>query len=71
MGKGEFLFLLQGLKWTLVLAAVAFIGGMVSRLGVALARTSGATTFTIAELMGPVEANIRISARKSASRMVV
>ena len=41
MGKGEFLFLLQGLKWTLVLAAVAFIGGMVSGLGVALARTSG------------------------------
>ncbi len=41
MGKGEFFFLLQGLKWTLVLAAVAFIGGMVSGLGVALARTSG------------------------------
>jgi polar amino acid transport system permease protein len=41
MGKGEFLFLLQGLKWTLVLAAVAFAGGMVSGLGVALARTSG------------------------------
>jgi polar amino acid transport system permease protein len=41
MGKGEFLFLLQGLRWTLVLSAVGFIFGMFSGLGVALARTSG------------------------------
>ena len=41
MGKGEFLFLLQGLKWTLLLATVAFVGGTVSGLAVALARTSG------------------------------
>ena len=41
MGKGEFLFLLQGLKWTLLLSAVGFVCGMVSGLGVALARTSG------------------------------
>ncbi len=40
MGKVEFLFLLQGLKWTLALAAIAFTGGIVSGLGVALARTS-------------------------------
>jgi polar amino acid transport system permease protein len=41
MGRGEFLFLVQGLKWTLVLAAVAFIGGTLFGLAVALARTSG------------------------------
>lgn len=41
MGTGEFLFLLQGLKWTLALAAVAFVGGTVFGLVVALARTSG------------------------------
>lgn len=41
MGQGEFLFLLQGFKWTLALAAVAFVGGTVSGLAVALARTSG------------------------------
>jgi polar amino acid transport system permease protein len=40
MNEGEFLFLLQGLRWTLVLAAVAFAGGTVSGLAVALARTS-------------------------------
>lgn len=41
MGEGEFLFLLQGFKWTLALAAIAFAGGTVSGLAVALARTSG------------------------------
>jgi polar amino acid transport system permease protein len=41
MGKGEFFFLLQGLKWTLALAAVAFVGGTVTGLAVALARASG------------------------------
>ena len=41
MGNGEFLFLLKGLQWTLVLSAVGFACGMVSGLGVALARTSG------------------------------
>ena len=40
MDKGEFLFLLQGLKWTLALAAIAFICGTVFGLAVALARTS-------------------------------
>lgn len=40
MGKNEFLFLLQGLKWTVILSVVAFIGGTVSGLAVALARTS-------------------------------
>lgn len=40
MGKNEFLFLLQGLKWTVILSIVAFIGGTVSGFAVALARTS-------------------------------
>ena len=41
MGSAEFLFLLAGLKWTLFLVAIAFAGGTVAGLGVALARTSG------------------------------
>jgi polar amino acid transport system permease protein len=40
MGKGEFLFLLKGLQWTIALSAVGFICGMVTGLGVALLRTS-------------------------------
>jgi polar amino acid transport system permease protein len=40
MGEGEFLFLLRGLKWTLALAAIAFAGGILTGLLVALARTS-------------------------------
>jgi polar amino acid transport system permease protein len=40
MGEKEFLFLLQGLKWTLALSAIAFAGGIMSGLLVALARTS-------------------------------
>ena len=41
MGKGELLFLLKGLQWTLVLSAVGFVCGTFTGLGVALARTSG------------------------------
>ncbi|MGB8093812.1 MAG: amino acid ABC transporter permease [Pseudolabrys sp.] len=41
MGKGEFLFLLQGLKWTVVLAIVSFLCGTVTGLAIALLRTSG------------------------------
>ena len=41
MGKGEFLFLLKGLQWTVALSAIGFIGGIFVGLGVALARTSG------------------------------
>lgn len=41
MGTPEFLFLLQGLKWTLFLSAIGFVGGGVVGLMVALARTSG------------------------------
>ena len=41
MGKGEFLFLLQGLKWTVVLAVVSFLCGTVTGLAIALLRTSG------------------------------
>jgi polar amino acid transport system permease protein len=40
MGVGEFLFLLRGLQWTVALAAIAFAGGAVAGLGVALARTA-------------------------------
>ena len=40
MGKNEFLFLLRGLEWTVVLSIVAFSAGAVSGLAVALARTS-------------------------------
>jgi polar amino acid transport system permease protein len=41
MGVDEFLFLLQGLKWTILLAAIGFAGGGIAGLAVALARTSG------------------------------
>ena len=40
MGTNEFLFLLKGLQWTLILSAAGFACGMVSGLGVALLRTS-------------------------------
>jgi polar amino acid transport system permease protein len=40
MHSGEFLFLLQGLKWTILLSALGFAGGAVGGLGIALARTS-------------------------------
>lgn len=41
MNWPEFLFLLQGIKWTIALSAVGFLGGGVFGLLVALARTSG------------------------------
>ncbi|MBY3238110.1 amino acid ABC transporter permease [Rhizobium sp. 25PS6] len=41
MGHEEFVFLLIGLKWTVVLSAVAFVCGGIAGLGVALARASG------------------------------
>jgi len=41
MGLPQFLFLLAGLKWTLFLVAIAFAGGTLAGLAVALARTSG------------------------------
>jgi polar amino acid transport system permease protein len=40
MGRNELIFLLQGLKWTIILSAVAFAGGTLSGLVVALTRTS-------------------------------
>src|SRR5258708_2192591 len=39
-GFGEFNFLLVGLKWTVLLSVIAFIGGSLAGLLVALARTS-------------------------------
>ena len=41
MDSAEFLFLLTGLKWTVLLSIVGFIGGGVFGLAVALMRTSG------------------------------
>ncbi|PZU90683.1 MAG: amino acid ABC transporter permease [Chelatococcus sp.] len=41
MGLSEFLFLLTGLKWTVLLSAVGFVGGGVFGLLIALMRTSG------------------------------
>ncbi|WSH68253.1 amino acid ABC transporter permease (plasmid) [Rhizobium ruizarguesonis] len=41
IGQNEMLFLLQGLKWTLLLSAIGFIGGGIFGLIIALARTSG------------------------------
>ena len=41
MGTPEFLFLLQGLKWTVALSCIGFLGGGIAGLMVALARTSG------------------------------
>ena len=40
MGSDEFLFLLTGLKWTVALSVVGFVGGGIAGLAVALARTS-------------------------------
>jgi polar amino acid transport system permease protein len=41
MGWNEFLFLLRGMQWTILLSAVAFVCGAATGLSVALARTSG------------------------------
>ncbi len=41
MGTDEFVFLLTGLKWTVILSAIAFVCGCLGGLAVALARTSG------------------------------
>ncbi len=40
MGLNEFLFLLTGLKWTVLLSAIGFIFGGIAGLGIALARTA-------------------------------
>lgn len=41
MGPDEYLFLMAGLKWTVVLAAIGFVFGGAAGLCVALARTCG------------------------------
>ena len=41
MGQGEFLFLLKGLQWTLILSAAGFVCGIFTGLAIALVRTSG------------------------------
>jgi polar amino acid transport system permease protein len=40
-GFPEFLFILEAAKWTLALSAIAFVGGAILGLAIALARTSG------------------------------
>jgi len=40
-GPDQLFFLLEGLKWTILLSAISFVGGGVIGLLVALARTSG------------------------------
>lgn len=40
IGQNEILFLLQGLKWTLLLSAIGFVGGGIFGLIISLARTS-------------------------------
>jgi polar amino acid transport system permease protein len=44
MGALEFQFLLLGLKWTIILSLIGFVGGGLVGLMVALARTSGDRT---------------------------
>lgn len=39
-GLEQFFFLMQGLKWTITLTIISFVGGAIVGLGVALARTS-------------------------------
>jgi polar amino acid transport system permease protein len=41
MGSGEYLFLLKGLQWTVLLSVVSFACGTVTGLAIALLRTSG------------------------------
>jgi len=43
-GTPEFLFLLQGLKWTVLLTIISFIGGGIIGLAIALARVSSIKT---------------------------
>ena len=43
-GYPEFLFILEAAKWTLALSAIAFIGGAILGLVIALARTSESKT---------------------------
>ncbi len=40
IGPNELFFLMQGLKWTLALTVIGFIGGGIFGLCVALARTA-------------------------------
>ncbi|PDT07526.1 MULTISPECIES: amino acid ABC transporter permease [unclassified Rhizobium] len=48
IGENEFLFILQGLKWTVLLAIIGFVGGGVFGILIALARTSKNRTARIA-----------------------
>ena len=43
-GFPEFLFILEAAQWTLALSAIAFVGGAILGLVIALARTSDSKT---------------------------
>ncbi len=38
--SAELLFIVGAIRWTLILSAIAFLGGAIGGLGIALARTS-------------------------------
>ncbi|ACI56729.1 polar amino acid ABC transporter, inner membrane subunit [Rhizobium leguminosarum bv. trifolii WSM2304] len=48
IGENEFLFILQGLKWTVLLAIIGFVGGGVFGIVIALGRTSKNRTARVA-----------------------
>ncbi|MBY4607130.1 amino acid ABC transporter permease [Rhizobium sp. 9T] len=48
IGENEFLFILQGLKWTVLLAIIGFVGGGVFGILIALARASKNRTARVA-----------------------
>lgn len=48
IGENEFLFILQGLKWTVLLAIIGFVGGGLFGILIALARTSRNRTVRVA-----------------------
>lgn len=47
-GGGDVLFILQAAQWTVLLSLIAFVGGAIGGLIVALARTSGNATLQLA-----------------------
>ncbi|MDF0697965.1 amino acid ABC transporter permease [Rhizobium sp. MC63] len=48
IGENEFLFILQGLKWTVLLAIIGFVGGGLFGILIALARASKNRTVRVA-----------------------
>lgn len=44
-GLGDIWFIVQAARWTVLLSLIAFVGGSLGGLAIALARTSGSTAF--------------------------